>query len=305
LLEYNGEAPGLVVETFGMNSGECVEAGLRDVNANSLAVLKMAMRDALQRGLDYVGGPADRALVAFAYNLWSDRGRAAARYLADVARASSVVQVVDVPIESLSLSDDHLRLQDGRAVTVLWRPCSVRYLGAALSGRETPPDECADSLAHLIRERRLAVLDAPDTSLLSSKAAQTVIWSLAQEGVYFSDAEKEVVRAYFLPTTLDPPGGGEPYVIKPAFGSEGDSITIVDPERDEVRRSASTSFQGEAQVYQQFVTLPTRNLMTEHGVRPLHLVTSCFLVSGRSSGIIFRAGGEITTEGAWVVPAGC
>jgi hypothetical protein len=54
----------------------------------------------------------------------------------------------------------------------------------------------------------------------------------------------------------------------------------------------------------QFVPLPTRNLMTEHGVRTLHLVASCFLVSGRPSGIIFRAGGEITGDDAWVVPAG-
>ena len=303
LLEYNGEAPGLVVETFGLNALECADAGMRDVNAGSLALLTTAMRAALQRGIDHVG-PADRALVAFAYNLRSDRGRAAARYLAQVARDSSSVDVVDAPIESLALSDEHLRLQDGRPVTVLWRPCSARYLGAALSPSDAPPDECAASIARLIRQRRLAVLDAPDTSLLSSKAAQAVIWGLAQTGGYFSDAESEIVRAYFLPTALDPPAGIEPYVIKPAFGSEGDSITIVDPVRGDVRRSTCTSYQGEAHVHQQFVALPTTNLMTEHGVRTLHLVASCFLVSGRPSGIIFRAGGEITGDDAWVVPAG-
>jgi glutathionylspermidine synthase len=303
LLEYNGEAPGLVVETFGLNALECEDAGMRDVNAASLAVLTTAMGAALQRAIEYVSGPADRALVTFAYNLRSDRGRAAARYLAQIARDSSGMNVVDAPIESLSPSDEHLCLQDGRPVTVLWRPCSVRYLGAALSPSDAP-QECAGAIARLIRERKLVVLDAPDTSLLSSKAAQAVIWGLAQAGQYFSDAEAKIVRTYFLPTALDPPAGGEPYVSKPAFGSEGDSITIVDPRRDEVRRSACTSYQGEAHVYQRFVSLPARNLMTEHGVRPLHLVTSCFLVSGRPSGIIFRAGGEITSEDAWVVPAG-
>ena len=305
LLEYNGEAPGLVVEAFELNALECADAGMRDVNAGSLAVLTPAMRAALQRGVEHVGAAADRALVAFAYDRRSNRGRAVARYLAHVARDSSGLQVVDVPIESLSVSGDHLRLQDGRPVTVLWRPCSVRYLGAALSSPETPSDDCAASIARLIRERRLALLDAPDTSLLSSKAAQAVIWGLAQSGRYFSAADAEIVRAWFLPTTLDPPAGGEPFVIKPAFGSEGDSITIVDPVRDEVRRSAGTSYQGEANVYQQFVSLPIRNLMTEHGVRSLHLVASCFLVSGRPTGIIFRAGDEITSEDAWVVPAGC
>jgi glutathionylspermidine synthase len=304
LLEYNGEAAGLVVETFGLNAFECEDKGMRDVNAASLAALTTAMRAALQRAIEHVGGPFDRALVAFAYNVRSDRGRAAARYLAQIARDSSGLHAVDVPVESLSLSDDHLRLQDGRPVAVLWRPCSVRYLGAALSASDTAPDECAASIARLVRESRLAVIDAPDTSLLSSKAAQAVIWGLTQTGQYFSDAEAEIVRTYFLPTALDPPADGEPYVIKPAFGSEGDSITIVDPGRDEVRRSMCTSYQGEAHVYQQFVSLPARNVMTEHGIRPLHVVTSCFLVSGRPSGIIFRAGGEITSEDAWVVPAG-
>ena len=150
-------------------------------------------------------------------------------------------------------------------------------------------DSALDGLRSGLPARRLhqlrpAVLDAPDTSLLSSKAAQAVIWGLTKTGQYFSDAEAEIVRTYFLPTALDPPAGGE---------------------RDEVLRSTCTSYQGEAHVYQQFVSLPARNVMTEHGIRPLHVVTSCFLVSGRPSGIIFRAGGEITSEDAWVVSARC
>lgn len=304
LLEYNGEAPGLVVETFGLNALECADAGLRDVNAAAPDALATAVCAELQRAIESVGGPTERALAVFGYDVRSDRGRAAARYLAHLARTSLDVRVSDVPIESLSLADDRLRLQDGSPVTVLWRPCSIRYLGASLSGSQMPPHASANTVARLVRERRLALIDSPHTSLLSSKAAQAVIWGLVEQGLHFSEEEAALVETHFLPTTLDPPAADDPYVIKPAFGSEGDSIIIVDPGSGDVRCSAGTSFQDEPQVYQQYVSLPARHLMTEHGIRRLRLVTSCFLVAGRPRGIIIRAGDEITGEDAWVVPAG-
>jgi len=159
-------------------------------------------------------------------------------------------------------------------------------------------------IVRLVRERKLAVVSAPDASLLSSKAAQAVIFGLVQQGLYFSAAEADIIRTYFLPTFLDPPDKLEGYVIKPAFGREGDSITIVDSARQETRASACNSYRGEADVYQTYVALPTARLMTEYGARDLRIVTSCFLVSGQPAGIILRAGEEITDDEAWVVPVG-
>jgi len=157
-------------------------------------------------------------------------------------------------------------------------------------------------LARWVSERKLAVVNAPDASLLASKAVQAVIWGLVQEGLYFSDAEAAIVRRYFLPTFLDPPESGEPYVIKPALGSEGDSIAIVDSAHPPIRSSPCNSFRGEPNVYQKYVALPSVRLMTERGAQDLRLVTSCFLISGQPAGIILRAGGEITDDEAWVVP---
>jgi glutathionylspermidine synthase len=302
LLEYNGEAPGLVVETFGLNALACAEARRCDVNASSPEVLAKALCAALHLGVEYVGGHADRAVIAFSYNLGSDRQSAAARYLAELAEDTLGIRPVDVPLESLRALRERLCLPDGRPLDVLWPSCPVHYLGAALSSPESTPDECAALIARLVRERQLAVVNAPDASLLSSKAAQAVIFGLAQQGLYFSEAEAEIVQTYFLPTFLDPPGEADTYVIKPAFGSEGDSITIVDSARLEVRRSACSSYRGEADVYQKYAALPTARLMTEYGAQDLRVVTSCFLVSGQPAGIILRAGEEITDDQAWVVP---
>jgi hypothetical protein len=55
-------------------------------------------------------------------------------------------------------------------------------------------------------------------------------------------------------------------------------------------------------VHQKRVDVPALELMTEYGPRKLHLVTSCFLVSGIATGICVRARDEITDELAWVLP---
>ena len=93
-------------------------------------------------------------------------------------------------------------------------------------------------------------------------------------------------------------------LIKPAFGSEGDSITIVDAAHHAIRSSTCRSYRGECDVYQTYVELPQARMMTEQGERNVRLVTSCFLVSGRPTGIILRAGDEITDDEAWGVPVG-
>jgi glutathionylspermidine synthase len=301
LLEYNGEAAGLIVETFAVNGLACAESARHDVNAGCDSRLGKALCAALRLAGAYVGA-SDATIVNFSYGRDSTRDRATAQYLAERVRESSDMRPVEIPMESLRLGSDGLFLPDGRKLDVLWRACPVHYLGAPLSSSEMAPAVCARELTRLIRERRLAIVNAPDASLLASKATQAVIWGLAHEGRFFAEAEIELIRNAFLPTFLEPPQNGAPYVIKPAFGSEGDSVSIVDPVHQKVRTSRGSSFQDETQIYQQFVGLPTARLMTERGERDLHLMVSCFLVSGEPMGIIVRAGGEITDEQAWVVP---
>jgi glutathionylspermidine synthase len=304
LLEYNGEAPGLLVETFGLNALACAEEQQRDVNGTGRDVLAQAVRAAVNLGIEYVRGHAEEGTVAFSYNLGSARDRAAARYLAELVNDLSGIRASDVAIESLRLTREGIFLPDDRRLDVLWRSCPVHYLGTGLSTDVRTPAECATLIVRLVRQRTLAIVNAPDAALAASKAAQAVIWGLTQEGNYFSDAERDLVRTYFLPTFLDPPDTGEPYVIKPAFGREGDTITIVDSAHQSVRHSRCNSYRGEPEVYQAYAALPTLRLVTESGARDLRLVTSCFLISGQPGGIIVRAGEEITDDDAWVVPVG-
>ena len=302
LLEYNGESPGLVVETFGLNALACADVRQRDVNAQGHRVLSNALCDVVSLCAEYVGHQGEPGVVAFSYSLGSARDRAAAEYFAELLGDTPRFPAVVVPIESVHARRRGLFLADGRPVRVLCPSCPVCFLGAALSASKLPSDECSAIVVDLVRERRLALINAPDASLLTCKATQAVIWGLVQKGLHFSDAEADLIRTYFLPTFLDPPSTGDSYVIKPAFGREGDSITIVDSAHDAIRRSPCSSYRGDSDVYQTYVALPEARMMTEKGTRNLRLVTSCFLVAGHAVGIIVRAGEEITDDEAWVVP---
>jgi len=51
-------------------------------------------------------------------------------------------------------------------------------------------------------------------------------------------------------------------------------------------------------VYQKYEELPRVELMTEHGMQSLSLLTSCFLINGEPVGITVRAG-EAVTDYSW------
>ena len=105
-----------------------------------------------------------------------------------------------------------------------------------------------------------------------------------------------------LPTYLDPPPGGRAYVMKPAYGAEGGSVRIMAEDGSVAHRSADTTHAEQLMVYQERVDALPEEIMTEYGPRGLHVVTSCFLISGTPAGICMRAGEAITDESAWVLP---
>jgi len=153
-----------------------------------------------------------------------------------------------------------------------------------------------------VEQRRLAIINAPFSFLLQSKALQAVIWNLFESGQYFAEDERRLIERYMLPTYLDPPADNTAYVVKPVYGAEGDTVKVVTPGGGVVDKSVYTSYSDQVMVYQKYVDLMPSEMMTEYGPRTLHVVTSCFLIAGKPSGICMRAGEAITDESAWVLP---
>src|SRR5436190_24369245 len=95
-------------------------------------------------------------------------------------------------------------------------------------------------LFDLVLSRRLAIINPPSAFLLAGKAVQSIIWGLFQEGVYFDAEQRSLIERHFLPTYMDALFGHEPYVVKPVYGSEGDTVAVIDSAGHFFRSNSTT-----------------------------------------------------------------
>lgn len=306
LLEFNADTPGLLVETFSVNTKVCQEARRPDPNAGGEAILAGTVLDAIRTGLEYVGKVcAEDANIVFTFSRSCRRDRATAEYLVRLVHDVDPLRVQYAPIEALKIDEKAVCDPVGRPIDVLYRIVSLQFLHDYLfrhsSGSDTNSNS-GDLLFDLVRRRRLALLNPPSTFPLESKAVQVIIWNLFEAGIYFDDHERQMIEKYMIPIYMDPLSAGEPYVVKPVYGAEGDTVSIVNSDGEPIARSLCTTYSDQRMVYQKYVELPTIQVMTEDGVRSLHMLTSCFLLAGKPVGICMRAGGIITDDSAWLLP---
>jgi glutathionylspermidine synthase len=313
MLEFNADVPGLLVETFSVNRAVCNEHGKLDPNEGAENFLARALLDSIRSTLAGAGivNVREANIVVSSWGR-SPRDTGIAAYLLAMLRSSDSVQARYSPIERLSVDWDGLYDVLGKRIDLLVRVFPLQDLehrlswhGAAARGaaiRAGATDHPANALNALLNTHRLAVVNPPSAIVLESKVAQVVIWNLYEQGAYFDHEERSLVESYLLPTYLDPPPGNEPYVVKPAFGADGDTIAIVNPDVGVVNQSKCTTYSDQTMVYQRYAELPAMEIPTELGPRVLKTITSCFVVSGVPIGVCMRAGGAITDDSAWVLP---
>ena len=301
MLEFNSDAPGLLVETFSVNAEAAQDAGKANPNDSGERTLVRALNSAIRAGLKYVGKtpeaegnivvtsvgdyPEDKAEAIWLCGLL---GKWKARY---------------IPVEALGIGEGGLYDPSGNRIDVLYRVLPLLFIRNELfqHRRDAVKPEMGGILLRLVESRRLALVNPPFAFLLANKALQAVIWGLFESGRYFTNFERRLIEMYMLPTWLDPPRK-QPYVVKPAYGAEGNTVAILAADESITHESARSTYSDQLMVYQKYVDLPEVEMMTEYGPRKLHQVMSCFLISGEPVGICMRAGGAVTDESAWVVP---
>ncbi len=305
MLEINADVPGLLVETFAVNAQVCAESGLVNPNRLGEEILADELRSAVKAGLEFVGKMnRESAYVVFTCCGKCRRDQDITLYLMNLLDLPQV-QKRYVPLESLCADADGLYDPDGRRIDVLYRFYPLQFFRGGMFRAHQPGDahlHTGQSLLDLVQNRRLAIINPPSAFLWENKAVQVVIWGLYEAGQYFTDEERALVERHMLPTYLDPVFGDEQYVIKPAYGSEGDTIKIVDPDSEEVLSSREQTYAEQTMIYQQYLELPLVETMTEDGMRMLRFLTSCFIIAGQPVGVILRAGNDITDESWWVAP---
>ncbi len=306
LLEFNADAPGLMVEAFAVNAKVCQESGKVDPNSDGEAALAAALRDAVRAGLEYVDVEhARQGSVVFTSCSTYVRERDVAHYLMRLLDMDRDLRKQYVPMESLRGDANGLYDPDGGRIDVLYRTYPFQFFSGGMFSDDQ--DENAglhdgQLLYELIKRRKLAVINPPSAFLLESKAVQVVIWGLCEAGLYFDAEERTLIRRHFLPTFLDPVFQDEPYVVKPVYGAEGDTVTIVNPRQGTTVSHNGRTYDDQTMIYQKYAELPLIETMTEDGPRPLRMLISCFLIAGQAIGVCARAGHGITDASWWVAP---
>ena len=207
-------------------------------------------------------------------------------------------------IESLAIDADGLYDPGGNRIDVLYRLFPLQLFRNELFQARGAPigPGMGGAVLRLVERRQLALINPPFSFLLEGKALQALIWNLSGSNIFFTEEERRLIAQYMLPTYLDPPIDNSAYVVKPSYGAEGDSVTVMAVGGAVMSQAMCTTYSDRPMVYQKHVELPAPERMTEFGPRKLHVVTSCFLISGKPAGICMRAGDCITDESAWVLP---
>lgn len=161
-------------------------------------------------------------------------------------------------------------------------------------------------LLELVEQQLVTIINPPSAFLLQNKAVQAIIWGLYEERhAFFTAQEHEWIATYFLPTYLDEGilrSKGIPYVKKPVFGREGDTVEIYNAKGQLQIADCHTSYKQYTNIYQQYISQPKATFQSEKGVQTGEVLIGSFLLNGRAGAVGVRVGGMITDNLSYYWP---
>lgn len=297
MLEFNSDTPTFIVECFQMNGKVCEELGYDDPNANQERLLSSGITKAV---MEFTKGMEDPNVVFTAHPEHIEDWNTT-MYLSGLCHVENKV----MPMTELRITDDALVDRDGVPIDVLYRQT---YPIEDLIEDQDPEtgDLVGVELLQLVKEGKLFIINPLSAFLLQPKSIQCLIWGLAEEGAFYTSEEQKWIKEYMLPTYLEPDLflGKSPFVQKPSFGREGDTITIRDKDTNIMIRNAHETYKSSLPIFQKYTELPVVFLETEKGIEKLSYVFGAFLIAGKASSIGIRAGEKITGNESYYLPVG-
>ncbi|MCZ8512486.1 glutathionylspermidine synthase family protein [Paenibacillus filicis] len=303
MLEFNSDTPTGIVEAFHVNGRICAAWGERDPNEGCSRQLTEAFGRMLQTYRE--AGMATERIVFSALD-WHEEDAGTTRYL---LAQSGVREAEFAPLSALRVSGDRLWVAEGPGANEsLSGPIDVLYRLHALEKLAEDRDEdgypTGEHALRLIADRRVAIINPPSGFAAQTKALQALIWSLHEEGRFYSPEEHEAIEAYMLPTYLEPLfPEGTPYVAKPILGREGSGVTIYGADGGVAECSGEAEYLDQPMVYQRLAELPELEVETLGGTYRGRLLWGCFLIDGRASAVVARVGGRITGNLSYYLPS--
>ncbi|MCP8970809.1 glutathionylspermidine synthase family protein [Ectobacillus ponti] len=287
VLELNADTPTFIKELYTVNGQVCRHFGAHDVNEGEEVRLRAAVRQAVAAVL-----PPDGYVVFTAHDDHVE-DKLTVQYLQSLYHAPSRF----VPLHQLQIVEGQgLYDEAGRRIDVLYRQ-TFPIESLLLDG------EIGLMLLDLVCKEKLQLINPPAAFLLQNKAVLAVIWGLHQEGsAFFTEEEHGWIAQYFLPTYFEPDPflQNSPFVKKPVFGREGDTVELYDFLGNKVEEEKEKSYGQYGFIYQQYVELP----MIQAAGKEWRQVFGSFLIAGRPGAIGCRAGGFITNNLSCYLPVG-
>jgi len=298
MLEFNSDTPTGIVESFAVNEHVCRFFGVRNPNAGMAPQIGRAFQQ-IVRSYRERGYQAER--ICFSALDWHEEDRGTTLYLMKQSGLPSRF----APLDRLRVQGDQLYIQEEDGLV----PVDLLYRLHALEKLAEEKDEdgypTGAHVLQLIADKRLAVINPPSAFLTQTKALQALIWSLCEAGEFFAADERDIIKTYMLPTYFENRfRGAVDYVTKPIFGREGGGVTLFDASGQPLDRDGEELYWDQPMIFQQRVELPVASVETAKGMYDGRLLWGSFLIGGEASAILARAGGPITNNLSYYVPAG-
>ncbi len=300
-IEINSDTPTFIKELFSINGLVCSEFQLEDPNAGLAERLANAVKISINECAKQMKKP--KPYIVFTAHEENEEDRETVLYLQELAELPSRF----VPLHQLVI-EKGVGLYDevGRKIDILYR--QTFPIENLIMDEDEAGNKIGLWLLELVELGKLTLINPPSAFLLQNKAVQAIIWGLHREqNSFFTNEEHEWIEEYFLPTYFESDyfiHANLPYVKKPSFGREGDTVEIFKGTGELDLQDAQQSYTNYVPVYQQYVELPSINFMSGQGKQSGKLLIGSFLLNGQAAAFGYRVGERITNNLSYFLPVG-
>lgn len=314
LLEFNADTPTFIKETFHVNEQVCQHFQCKNPNEGEEERLKSAVRGAIKQAWKHLGRNGKPKIV-FTSHRDHDEDLWTTQYLMEISGVEAEfvsldeLFILDEPIidRGTLVQEQGVYTPTGERIDILYR--QTYPLEHLIDDKDpdagTPVGEV---LLSLVQQKKVAIINPISAFLMQSKAILSLIWGLHEEkSPFYTKEEHEMIKTYFLPTYLDPDPFKKaevPYVKKPSFGREGDTVEIWNCKGEKWIEDRNKTYFDSLPIYQKFVPLMDSKIQTEQGMKNAKIMFGCFLLNGKPSSIGIRAGEQITDNASYYFPIG-
>ncbi|KMY29753.1 glutathionylspermidine synthase [Lysinibacillus xylanilyticus] len=296
-LELNGETPFLVQETFEMNEALCQHLGFD--SPNDVSALHKTLSGALFAAMHFLNDLKKPKIVI--------TGKTAAEDYEEYCQVQFLKKCIPfdveyVPIQELIIfSSNTANIARGlytptmEKIDILYRPAHpVEFL---IDDVSSDGDRIGLQLLELVKDGQLAIINAPAAYVLQSKILLWLIWERKDDPLLFNAEERAAIQKYMLPTYLSAEPfvqGNLPFVKKPVYSREGNTVEIYAGDGTKTNASAYTHYDDNLFIYQQYVEMPSITIKLKDGLQTKKWLIGSFIADNRACGLSCRVGNQIT-----------